>query len=309
MTDTAPTFRLHSRLAPFIERWTGIASVLEKGVGAFLDLAIRLWLAKIFFVSGVLKSVNWEVTIFLYANEHPVPGLAPETAALIGTGIELVCPILLVAGLATRFATVPLLLTTAFLQFTYKDLSDHLYWMALLGFLLFRGPGALSIDHFIAPHLAGSAIPFGSVLGRIAALKEKFLLPPFDLIVRLMVAWLFWRYAFSTALSALSVTGLGVNGFLVLGCILLVLGFATRVAALILAVLSTFVFADVPALGDPVLRVFLLATFVVFGPSLLSIDHLVERQLRRLCPSLSGDPSWLTGAPRVVIVGAGFGGL
>ena len=118
------------------------------------------------------------ITVFLYANEHPVPGLAPTTAALIGTGIELVCPILLVFGLATRFAAIPLLLTGAFLQLTYKDLADHLYWMALLGLLIFRGPGALSVDHLIAPHLAGSAIPFGSSLRRIAAFKQRFLLPP-----------------------------------------------------------------------------------------------------------------------------------
>ena len=103
MTAAAPSFRIQSRLAPLVEAWTGVAAFLEKGVGAVLDLAIRFWLAKIFFVSGVLKTVNWEVTVFLYANEHPVPGLAPTTAALIGTGIELVCPILLVFGLATRF--------------------------------------------------------------------------------------------------------------------------------------------------------------------------------------------------------------
>lgn len=302
MTDTAPTFRLQSRLAPFIETWTGIASVLEGGVGAVLDLAIRLWLAKIFFVSGVLKTVNWEVTIFLYANEHPVPGLAPETAAVIGTGIELICPILLVFGLATRVAAIPLLLTTAFLQLTYKDLTDHLYWMALLGFLIFRGPGALSIDYFIAPHLDSSAIPFGSVLRKIAAFKRRFLLPPFALLVRMMLAWLFWRHAFSTGLSALTAVGVAL-------CVLLVLGLATRGAALVLAVLSTIFFADVLALGDPVLRVFLLATLVLFGAGRLSVDHLLTRHLRQLCPSLSGDSRWLEGAPRVAIVGAGFAGI
>jgi hypothetical protein len=85
MTAAAPSFRIQSRLAPLVEAWTGVTAFLEKGVGAVLDLAIRFWLAKIFFVSGVLKTVNWEVTVFLYANEHPVPGLAPTTAALIGT--------------------------------------------------------------------------------------------------------------------------------------------------------------------------------------------------------------------------------
>lgn len=301
VTDIAPTFRLQSRLAPFIERWTALTSFLEGGLGAVLDLAIRLWLAKIFFVSGVLKTVNWEVTVFLYTHEHPVPGLAPQTAALLGTAIELICPILLVFGLATRVASIPLLLTTAFLQFTYKDLTDHLYWMALLGFLIFRGPGALSVDHFIGPHLARSAIPFGSMLGEVATFKRRFLLPPFELAVRLMIAWLFWRYAFSNGLTAL-------NGMGALMCALLALGLATREVALVLAFLS-MMFMDVLALGDPVLRLFLLASFMLFGAGLLSLDHLIVRYLRQLCPSLSDDPGWLDGAPRVVIVGAGFGGI
>ena len=80
MTIAAPSFRIQSRLAPLVEAWTGVAAFLEKGAGAVLDLAIRLWLAKIFFVSGMLKTVNWDVTVFLYTNEHPVPGLAPTTA-------------------------------------------------------------------------------------------------------------------------------------------------------------------------------------------------------------------------------------
>ena len=302
MTTAAPSFRIQSRLAPLVEAWSSVAAFLEKGAGAVLDLAIRLWLAKIFFVSGVLKTVNWDVTVFLYTNEHPVPGLAPTTAALIGTGIELVCPILLVFGLATRFAAIPLLLTAAFLQFTYKDLADHLYWMALLGLLIFRGPGALSVDYLIAPHLAGSAIPFGASLRRIASFKQRFLLPPFELLVRVLLAWLMWSRGFRADPVAMQAAGLVLCG-------LLGLGLATRGAALILALLSAAVFSDVLPLGDPVLRFFLFASFVLYGAGVLSVDHLLARQARQLCPSLSNDPSWLDGAPRVVIVGAGFGGI
>jgi DoxX-like protein len=96
--------RIGSRVAPLCERWDGAVSVLDRGFGPLVDLAIRLWLAQIFFVSGVLKTSNWDVTVFLYTNEHPVPGLDPATAAVIGTGIELICPILLAFGLAGRIA-------------------------------------------------------------------------------------------------------------------------------------------------------------------------------------------------------------
>src|SRR5512132_1880792 len=167
MNGPAPTaVRIGSRVAPLCEAWDGAISILDRGFGPVVDLTIRLCLAQIFFVSGVLKTTNWDVTVFLYTNEHPVPGLDPSTAAALS--IELICPILLAFGLGTRIAAVPLLLTAAFLQLTYKQLADHLYWMALLGFVALHGPGALSLDHFIAPHLARSAIPFGGALRTLA---------------------------------------------------------------------------------------------------------------------------------------------
>ena len=192
MNGPAASVRIGSRLAPLFEAWEDVVSVFERGLGPLLDLAIRLWLAQIFFVSGVLKTTNWDVTVFLYTHEHPVPGLDPSTAAVIGTGIELVCPVLLAFGLATRIAAIPLLLTTAFLQLTYKELADHLYWMALLGFLVLRGPGALSLDHFIAPHLARSAIPFGGALRRLAIWLDRYALPPYQVVIRVWFAWLLW---------------------------------------------------------------------------------------------------------------------
>ena len=302
MSAATPSFRLQPRLAPYIEAWSSLTAFLEKGAGAVLDLAVRLWLAKIFFVSGVLKTVNWEVTVFLYANEHPVPGLEPATAALIGTGIELLCPILLVFGLATRFAAIPLLLTAVFLQFTYKELTDHLCWIALLGFLSLRGAGALSVDHMIAPHLERSAIPFGRSVRRIAEFKTRFLLPAFAFLVRIWLAWLLWSVAFRTGPAALQAAGFVLCG-------LFALGLATRAVALILAVFSVATPSDVVLLGDPVLRFFLLAGFVVYGAGALSLDYLVTRKAQRLCPSLSADSGWFSDAPRVVIVGAGFGGI
>jgi hypothetical protein len=46
MIAATPYFRLQSRLAPSIEAWSGFTAFPEKGAGAVLDLAIRLWLAK-----------------------------------------------------------------------------------------------------------------------------------------------------------------------------------------------------------------------------------------------------------------------
>ncbi|MBL8659440.1 MAG: FAD-dependent oxidoreductase, partial [Rhodospirillales bacterium] len=267
-----------------------------------LDLAVRLWLAQIFFVSGVLKTTNWDITVALYTYEHPVPGLDPPTAASIGTGIELVCPVLLAFGIATRVAAVPLLLTTAFLQLTYKDLTDHLYWMALLGFLVVRGPGVLSFDNLISPHLARSAIPFGRPLRRLTEWLQGVALPPYQLVIRVWLAWLLWSLGFEGIAVAWQAIGLVLCG-------LLATGLATRAAALLLALLVVTILAGTASLGGPVLCLFLLATFVLHGGGALALDRLLAQWVVRLFPSLSTDQHWLAEAPRVVIVGAGFGGV
>ncbi|MGE0754761.1 MAG: DoxX family protein [Alphaproteobacteria bacterium] len=113
-------------------------------------LGIRLWMANVFWVSGVQKFNNWDATILLFTDEHPVPFLPPEAAAVFGTTFELLCPVLLVLGLGARFATLPLLVMTAVIQFTYLDHITHYYWMLLLGMILFFGAGKLSADHLIA---------------------------------------------------------------------------------------------------------------------------------------------------------------
>ena len=303
MRSTAPYHSIGLRLAPWVESWDDGVRIVERAFGPLLDLAVRLWLAQIFFVSGVLKTTTWVTTVLLYTSEHPVPGLDPTTAALLGTGIELVCPVLLAFGLGTRLAAVPLLLTAAFLQFTYKELTDHLYWMALLGFLIVRGPGPLSLDHLIAPHLASAAVPGGALLRRIADVLDRFLLPPYAAFVRCGLALLVWIAGFAHTPQPLKGLGAAL-------CVLLAIGLTTRPVALLIVVLALVGFSPWGlALGDPVLCVFLLLIFVSHGAGLVSVDGVLTRGLWRLCPGLSGDRGWLAGAPRVVIVGAGFGGI
>ncbi len=91
---------------------------------------------------------------------------------------------------------------------------------------------------------------------------------------------------------------------------LLVAGFATRFGALIL-ILATLgkQMAD-PALAEDWYWLAVFGLFALFGPGRLSIDALIDKGLRRVFPQLEGKPAFsLEGLPRVVIVGAGFGGL
>ncbi|MEZ5690303.1 MAG: DoxX family protein [Rickettsiales bacterium] len=115
----------------------------------FLLLGMRLWIANIFWKSGILKFNDWETTVMLFTDEHPVPYVNSEFAALSGTTFELLCPILLTVGLGSRFATLPLLVITAVIQITYLQHEQHYYWSFLLGTILCFGSGRISADYFI----------------------------------------------------------------------------------------------------------------------------------------------------------------
>ena len=65
-----------------------------------LDLGLRLWVAKVFFASGLTKIQSWETTLWLFEEEYMVPVLSPQIAAFMATSAELFLPVLLVLGLA-----------------------------------------------------------------------------------------------------------------------------------------------------------------------------------------------------------------
>lgn len=116
-----------------------------------LDLGVRLYLANIFWKSGLNKLQSWDTTLALFENEYQVPLLSPYAAALLGTGAELVLPVLLAAGLAGRFAALALFVFNIVAVISYPDLSeaglkDHFYWGVLLLVPLLHGPGKLSLD-------------------------------------------------------------------------------------------------------------------------------------------------------------------
>jgi putative oxidoreductase len=124
---------------------------LEAVPYSVLALPLRFGVAWIFWSSAQVKLINWQRTIELFADEYRVPLLPPELAASMALAIEITCPILLVLGLATRFAVVVLLGMTAVIQtFVYPEAwPTHLQWAAMMLVLLCRGAGALSVDHFL----------------------------------------------------------------------------------------------------------------------------------------------------------------
>jgi putative oxidoreductase len=129
------------------------------------QLAARLYIAQVFFASGLTKIRDWEITLALFEDEYRVPLLSPALAAVLGTAGELALPVLLALGLAGRFAAAGLFVVNAVAVISLAEiapaaLQQHVFWGSLLVGLLLWGPGRWSLDRWVAPHLLqGKAQP------------------------------------------------------------------------------------------------------------------------------------------------------
>ena len=142
----------------------GFASYSIKGldfVAPLIDLGVRLYVANVFWKSGLTKIASWDSTISLFTYVYQVPLLPPEVAAFLAAAVELGGSVLLALGLASRFGTAALSILNVVAVISYSDLSeagrqDHLYWGMFLLFFLFHGPGKLSLDYLIRKKCMGS---------------------------------------------------------------------------------------------------------------------------------------------------------
>ncbi len=90
--------------------------------------------------------------IVLFRDEYRLPFMSPEFAALSSAFAEHVFSVLILVGLATRFSAAALLIMTLIIQvFVYPDAyPTHGTWATVLLYLMARGGGALSVDHWLA---------------------------------------------------------------------------------------------------------------------------------------------------------------
>jgi putative oxidoreductase len=121
-------------------------------------LAARLYVAQVFFQSGLTKLRDWETTLALFTDEYKVPLLSPDVAAAAGTAGELVLPVLLALGLGGRFAALGLSVVNAVAVISLAEiapaaLQQHILWGCLLLGVLLWGPGRWSLDRFVLPWL------------------------------------------------------------------------------------------------------------------------------------------------------------
>ncbi|WDZ81398.1 DoxX family protein (plasmid) [Ensifer adhaerens] len=125
------------------------------------QLVLRFGLAVPFFRSGMSKWDGFlqlnDVAVLLFSSEFqlhlpggPYPYPAPAAMAFAAGSAEILLPMLLIFGLATRFAAFGLLVMTAVVQLTVPDgWPIHITWAAMALGLMASGPGKLSLDHLV----------------------------------------------------------------------------------------------------------------------------------------------------------------
>ena len=134
--------------------WSPLTRLLD-ALQPLAALLARLYVAKVFFFSGMTKLNDWGTTVALFTDEYKVPLLSPQIAAAMGTAGELVLPVLLVLGLAGRFSALGLFIVNAVAVISLSEiapaaLQQHVFWGALLAGLAIYGLGPWSLDRWMA---------------------------------------------------------------------------------------------------------------------------------------------------------------
>lgn len=143
----------------------GNAAVRAIAQPSLTQLVLRFGLAVPFWRSGVNKWDGFlqlnDVAILLFSSEFqlhlpggPYPYPAPALMAFAAGSAEILLPILLIFGLATRFAALGLLVMTVIVQLTVPDgWPLHVTWAAMALGIMAWGPGRASLDHLVKEHM------------------------------------------------------------------------------------------------------------------------------------------------------------
>jgi putative oxidoreductase len=150
-TQANPLYLRLARLAAWYGRGVGVLDAAQP----LAALLARGYVAQVFFLSGLTKLRDWDITLALFQDEYKVPLLPPASAAVMGTGGELLLPALLVLGLAGRFASLGLFVVNGVAVISLAEvapaaLQQHILWGTLLAALAIYGGGRWSLDRWLA---------------------------------------------------------------------------------------------------------------------------------------------------------------
>src|SRR5271170_5961021 len=126
-----------------------------------VQFVLRVALAVPFWRSGILKWDGFlqlnDTAVELFSSEFmlhlpggPYPYPVPAAVAFLSGCAEILLPILLVLGFATRFAATGLLFMTCIVELTVPDgWPIHITWAAMALGIMAWGPGSLSLDYLV----------------------------------------------------------------------------------------------------------------------------------------------------------------
>ena len=291
---------------------------LANWVWPLFDAALRFWVAKFFLVSGMMQAMHLHGDSNV-GTEHYLGYWARSfIASGLGSSLELLSGILFLLGLLTRVDALALLILSSAGAISPGSDAMRLVRVLLVYYWL-GGTGPLSLDHLLGG-LASSAFAFAKTAREALAALRRRILPLFLAALRI---WL----AISLLTGPLTTDGVQsviVNfAYLVPASsappltpwlcwvvgILLLIGLGTRLLAIVLLIsLSTGAMMGWHY-GASFYWALMLGLVTLQGPGSWSIDAFLEFWLRRAHPELAGGSVPSSGMPRVVIVGAGFGGL
>jgi putative oxidoreductase len=149
---SAPTTK--EKPMPVLELMEKGRALAERIPYSAVALASRVAVADIFWRSGRTKVNGFSIreeTFYLFREEYKVPLLPPDLAAWLSTIGEHVFPVLLVIGLASRLSALALFGMTLVIQLFVVPggWPEHILWFSLLGLVIARGPGEVSLDHLL----------------------------------------------------------------------------------------------------------------------------------------------------------------
>ncbi|MCF8208779.1 MAG: DoxX family membrane protein [Rhodoferax sp.] len=157
MHTISPAAASKAALLRWLNRILGLFHGLHTALDALQPvaaLAARAYVAEAFFKSGLTKLRDWDTTLALFQDEYKVPWLPTELAAVLGTGGELVLPVLLVLGLGGRVGALGLSVVNGVAVVSLADiapaaLQQHITWGVLLAALVLFGNGRWALDSWL----------------------------------------------------------------------------------------------------------------------------------------------------------------
>src|SRR5215813_2223775 len=312
---------LQQRLSTALVWLADAIAFLSRTVWPLVDLLIRILIGKQALVLSVLISTYCAMPVSMGRGSYPIPVAGLGSTALLSQ-VYWLAGVSLILGLATRVGAATLLAFAVASHIHVAALDLNLFWMALLAYYVLLGADRLSLDRLLSQGLKSSSLPkLGALITVLdatrPALTAIYLLA---LRVALMVTLLLAGGHMATAmmttteeihawLPVSSATLLFGNKGVALA-LLIGSGLATRATALLSIVMIGYHEMSGGDLSFPFYWTALLLLLVTKGPGPLSLDGALLAGLRRSLSELSGKPAFsLEGLPRVVIVGAGFGGI